>query len=78
MNNEETGKEMQPTAVQILFPLYHEFQKNIYIKISSSLILLCQFIRALLRVTEGCILNAQCSQADVLNQVSTCHLSCSG
>lgn len=58
MNNEETGKEMQPTAVQILFPLYHEFQKNIYIKISSSLILLCQFIRALLRVTEGCILNA--------------------
>lgn len=24
----ETAKEMQPTPVQILFSLYHEFKKN--------------------------------------------------
>lgn len=66
MSNEETEKKMQPTASTNLFaaPLPYFLKKIIYVFI---LILLPQFIRMLLEVTEYNVLNAQYSQAGMLN-----------
>lgn len=62
---------MQPTAgTNFLAAPVSSFLKN-NLCIYFSLILLPQFIRVLLEVTEYNVLNAHYSQAGMLNQVST-------